>query len=397
MSTETILKKGKNSFSLTGKVKRNDYTFTLRKKSESSDYIYSRINLAVDCGDGNIVYAEMMDGCNPNDGKIIYTRVDKTFESLEVDWEKRKDSSIISKVSDMSLIRVGIKFDTKGGLFVEKFLSPFDAIDYLDETLEDGTYVTVSGELEYSVYNGETQMKKKIKSIFLTKEDEAHPPKANFIQTFLFEKNYLGQADAETNTLRANAFVPEYINKADGITIKKTVLIPKAFDFDLSKFDEAKLRKALPNYFKFKNGYWFEMTIEGTFREGVAIKGLDEVDDSLLDEVSSAMKNDFDLDDEDFKSRKVIAGQRDKRMFFKKPYQQEKTTELADGSKVVDRPIMSCADKYMIGEIPMYFDFVDGEFDDANPSVISATPKVDKKAQAEIVDDEDDFINSLLK
>ena len=50
------------NFTLVGKAKVNEnYTFTIDKKSENSDWIYNRLNLGVDCGAKNgLVYAEIL-------------------------------------------------------------------------------------------------------------------------------------------------------------------------------------------------------------------------------------------------------------------------------------------------------------------------------------------------
>ena len=166
------LKKGKSSFNLVGTAKITDFTFTVDKTSEKTGYIYSRINLGIDCGNGNIVYSEMMGGYYPNGSSKVYAHGKKAdgkddYENqLVLDWDERLNPKILVDIGNQSFIRIGIEKDTKGNISTNMFLSPYDAIDYLQANLKDGTIVTVSGDLEHSVYDGETQTKKKIKSIF---------------------------------------------------------------------------------------------------------------------------------------------------------------------------------------------------------------------------------------
>ena len=58
-----------------GKAVVNDYTFTIDKRSESSDWIYNRLNLTVDCGEKHgRISTELMGGYGSERGdkNVIY-------------------------------------------------------------------------------------------------------------------------------------------------------------------------------------------------------------------------------------------------------------------------------------------------------------------------------------
>ena len=65
------LKKGQASFQLIGEAKLNDYTFKINEESQSG-WIYSVMNLGVDCGSGNTVYCDMMGGYSSVNDSVLY-------------------------------------------------------------------------------------------------------------------------------------------------------------------------------------------------------------------------------------------------------------------------------------------------------------------------------------
>ena len=75
------LKKGKASFTLIGKAKINDYTFDLDHEYDSG-WTSNNMNIGIDCGDGNVVYAEMSGGYFP----AKYNRDNKVYvHGIKVD------------------------------------------------------------------------------------------------------------------------------------------------------------------------------------------------------------------------------------------------------------------------------------------------------------------------
>ena len=167
-----------SSFTLIGKAKINDYTFKINEKSEKSAWIYNSLNLGVDCGEKyGVVYSEMMGGYSDNGNSIIYAHGKKDdgsddFEQqITVDWEDRNNESVLKTIGDLCFITIGLEKTNEGKTFYKKFLSAYDAIQYIKEHLEEGMVVNVKGSIKYSSYNGKTQTKKNITSIALSKVD----------------------------------------------------------------------------------------------------------------------------------------------------------------------------------------------------------------------------------
>ena len=83
----TPLKKGKANFTLIGKVKVNDYTFDLDHEYDSG-WTSNIMNISVDCGNGNTVYAEMSGGYYPPKYKrdnLIYVHGNKEENGKKTD------------------------------------------------------------------------------------------------------------------------------------------------------------------------------------------------------------------------------------------------------------------------------------------------------------------------
>ena len=193
-------------FTLVGEAKISEnYTYTIDKKSESSDWIYNRLNLGINCGPKHgTVYAEMSGGYgSERTNNVIYVHgknEDKTDDfknQYTVDWNDRFEESILEDLGDTCFIRVGLEKDTKGDTYVKRFLSAYDAIAYIKEHLEDGMIVNVRGQLRYSMYNDKVQCKKEINSIFLSKA-EPKDYRATFVQTMLLDKDSAGKDTIDT-------------------------------------------------------------------------------------------------------------------------------------------------------------------------------------------------------
>lgn len=388
------LKKGKSYFILTGHAKINDYTFTIDKTSTKSDYVYSRVNLGLDCGEGNIVYAEMMGGYFPDGSSKLYvhgknpeTGKDDFSERITLDWDERNNPDIIKDIGEQCFIRIGLEKDIKGNTVINKFMSPYDAIAYLEEHLAQDMYITVSGSLEYSVYEGETQVKKRIQSVYLVKDEENNPPKAKFTQTFLLHKDFLGKVDTEKNSISANGYVPEYVYKIDDNEIKKTLLIPKSFEFDLNKNNMDVVKKFVQMFLKFKTGYILEIVVDGEFREGVSTVATtyDDLDNDTKTLIALDM-----LSLEEALANKAISGSREKRMIFTKPYQIETVVKNDDGSESVKKTVAIVPDKYPENEVEYYYDYVEEQLP------IDVPKETVETADGTVLDsDSQDFLASL--
>lgn len=378
---EVGLKKGRSNFSLIGTVKITDFTFSIDKESEKTGYIYSRMNLGVDCGNGNVVYSEMMGGYYPNGSTKVYAHGKKQdgkddYENqLVLDWDERLNPKILTDIGDQCFIRIGIEKDTKGNISTNRFLSAYDAIEYLQANLKDDMVVIVSGSLEHSVYEGETQTKKKVNSVFLSK---AKPEefKAKFTQTYLLRSDFLGKVDADKNSITAYGYVPEYVSKINGDEVKKTLLIPKTFEFDLARHNESVVAQIVQKLTKFKSGYLLEMSVDGEFREGVSTKTTSFED--LKPDIKLLVQMGIITEEEAF-TKSAITGNREKRMIFHSPHIINTVSKNEDGSEAVNSTLDINPEKYVEANVEFYSDYSGEEeeevgADDLSDSDSVATP-----------------------
>ena len=286
-------------FTLVGKAVVNDYTFKLDEHSNKSDWIYNQLNLNIDCGEhSGKVSAEMMGGYgSERNNNVIYVHgknednSDDFKNQYTIDWVDRFDESILEDIGDLCFINIGLEKDVHDKTVVKRFLTPYDAIAYVSENLEDGMVINVRGQLRYQLYNGNVQCRKEINSIFLSKaEPDAY--RASFVQTMLLDKDSAGKStiDKDKKVMYVNAYILEKFKEFNGwdLTdngkIKGGIFVPlrKTFEFDLNGKEPTQTAKLIDKVFKVKKGVT-QITFEGEFVEtGAAVTA---TEDDLTDDV----------------------------------------------------------------------------------------------------------------
>lgn len=270
------LKKGASSFNLIGEAKIKDFTFKLDIESQKSDWLYNQMNLGIDCGENGIIYADMMGGYGTERQNQLYVHGTKENENgrkqddfqtkFTIDWEDRFDEEVLKTIGDMCFITVGIEKDENGKTVYKKFLSEYDAIQYINDNLKDGTIVNVKGNLTYSLYNDTVQAQKKITSICLSKAEQDQF-KATFTQMLLLDKDSVGKVDKETLTIPIYAKVLDYVKEFDKKIVKTTLPLAKTFNIKVTKEDADKVKKLL-KFFKAKPKTITSLVIDGVFSRG---------------------------------------------------------------------------------------------------------------------------------
>ena len=320
------LKKGKASFNLIGRVKVTDKTFNL-DNSYDSGWTDNSMYVGVDCGAGNVIYAEMRSGFFPDKDNVIraYSKDEKDdagkSKSVEIAWEDRLDESLYDSISDSSFLTVGVEKDVKEKTVYKKFLTAYDAVDYLNEHLEDGMIVNVKGTLGYSEYEENVSTKKDITSIVLSKVEDEKDFKATFSQTILVDSKSIGKKNEEKNTIELSAYVIDYVGKPkiDGekIEVKQNVTFPKLFEVAINDNPEI-TAKMLQKFFKPKKGKVAEITVTGNLVEGGSTVAITE--DDIPDDIKELIEMGLYSTEE---AEKKIAvgnnGNREKRMIILKP------------------------------------------------------------------------------
>ena len=386
------LKKGVSQFNLVGKVKINDNTFALDTESQTSDYIYSRANIGIDTGNG-VVFSSLMGGYFATKDNVVYVHgVKKNDAGKEVsdyenrftiDWEDRFDDAILETVGDDCFIKVGIEKTNKGKTYTKKFLSAYDAIEYLSEHLAEDTVVNVSGNLQYQYYNDSVTVQKNIKSIYLSTKDE-NDFKAEFRQTILLDSDSVGKFDKEKNTYPIDCYVVDYVGKLDGNEIKQNVVMPKTFYFDvLDAENPDKTKKLLDKFFKpTKKNKILELGVIGSFCEGgvISTATLDDLDDDVKLMLEAGMLT------EEEALAKYTTGERERRMVIKQ-FITRNDSEDAETKHLV---IMKDEDKYTADDLVFISQFVD--IDDTDEP-----EEVEEVDTDEVEADEDaDWLATLL-
>ena len=321
------LKKGKATFNLIGRVKVTDKTFNLGN-SYDSGWTDNSMYVGVDCGNGNTVYAEMRSGfySDPDKESVIraYSKDEKDdagkSKSVEIAWEDRLDESLYDSISDSSFLTVGVEKDVKDKTVYKKFLTAYDAVEYLNEHLEDGMIVNVKGTIGYSEYEGNVSTKKEITSIVLSKIDDEADFKATFSQTILVDSKSIGKKNDDKGTMELAAYVVDYVGKPkiDGekIEVKKNVTYPKIFEVAINENPEI-TAKMLQRFFKPKKGKITEITVTGNLVEGGSTVNITE--DDIPDDIKELIEMGLYSEEEAEKKIAVGNGNRERRMIIVKP------------------------------------------------------------------------------
>ena len=390
---KTPLKKGVSQFNIVGKAKVNDNTFTLDTESQTSDYIYSRASIGVDTGNG-VVFSSLMGGYFATKDNVVYVHGTKKDDDgrtvadydnrFTIDWDDRFDDDILETVADDCFIKVGIEKDNKGKTYVKKFLSAYDAIEYLSEHLTDGTVVNISGNIQYQYYNDSVSVQKNIKTIYLSTKEEKDF-KSEFRQTILLDTDSIDKFDKEKNTYPINCYVVDYVGKIDGTEIKQNVVMPKTMYFDvLDENNPDKTKKLLDKYFKpSKKNKILEIGVIGTFAEGgvISTATLDDLDDDIKDMLELGMLT------EEEALAKYTNGNVERRMVIKQFITRNEGD--AENKKLV---IMRDEDKYTADDFVFVSQFIDTDDDEDEDDDVNTVGETETDSN----DDDEDWLKDLL-
>jgi len=381
------LKKGQAKFMLVGEAKISDFTFKMNNESSRSDWVYHQLNLGVDCGNGNVVYAEMMGGYGAERQNVLYVHgkklndagkeIDDYNNKFTIAWEDRDDEDLLENVGNSCFITVGLEKDTKDKVFSKKFLSSYDAIQYIKEHLEAGSVINVKGTLKYSIYNDEVQTKKEINSIYLSKK-EPSDYKAIFTQTILLDQDSIGKLDKEKAVYPIYARVIDYTKLYGDKEVKSNVPFTKLFEMEVNKENPEHTEKLIDKVFRVKSNIT-EVVVEGDIVEGQTLVAItkDDFPDDIQELIDCGA---YTL--EDTISKMAVTGIREKRFIIRRPVIQ---LVGKDEKKPV---IMKTENAYV--ESDLVFDFM--QYEESKVSVTDASDDSEDDGN-----DNDDAWLSLLQ
>jgi hypothetical protein len=379
-----VLKKGLSQFQLIGEAKINDFTFKIDSESKSSDWIKNQLNLGLDCGNGNVVYSELSGGYGSKRDNVIRVhghklneknqKIDDYENKFTIAWEDRLDEDILETIGDSCFLTIGVeKYIDKNKqekTFSKKFLSAYDAIPYIQEHLQTGMVVNVKGDLKYSMYNDNVQVKKEIKSIFLSKVDDKSKYKATFTQSILINKDSKGKLDKEKAVYPIYARVIDYTKFYGEKEVKQMIPFAKTFELEVDKIKPENTKKILDKIFAVKKKI-NEITFEGDLVEGQAMVTITE--DDLPDDIKELIDMGvYTL--EDAVGKLAIGGSKEKRMILRRP-----VIKMVGDDENKSAVVMKEENKY--SEEDLIFDFM-FENDDADDD--------DNDSDADSVVDSDD-------
>ena len=376
-----------STFGLIGQAKLSDYTYKMDEKSDKSDWIYNSLNLGVYCGEtSGTVYAELMGGYGAERDNVIYVHgkkedgTDDFDNRFTIDWDDRFDQDILDSVGEFCFLTVGLERDKNKKVFYKKFLAPYDLIAYVKDNLEEDMVINVKGNLKYSTYNNETQVKKEINSIVLSKVDDVSKYHAHFTQTMLLTKDSIGKPDKDKGVIPIYAKVLDYIKDWKGKTVKCNIPYNKTFEYETDLSNREIVEKVINKVFKVSKGVT-EITFEGDLVEGGAVVTVTE--DDIPDDIKTLIEIGVYTLEEALTKCTVDTG-KSRRMVIRKP--QIKIVE--DKTPVIQK----FEKKY--SEEDLILDFMyESEVEDENDEEEETQESED---ESDITDSrDDDWLNNL--
>lgn len=362
---ETVeLKKGKSYVTVVGKAKINEKTFSGELTSDRTGYVYSRINLGIEVEEGVTVYGEMMGGYAPSN-PVIYSMNKEDNSPTTVNFADRLNQNIVDSTADFKLHKVGLLRDDKGDLIVEKFLSPMDVHDYLQEHLKDGMEVTVKGSFGFSEYKDDTQRKFQIQNIFLpyqkeevdesgNKTGELLPVQthASFVQSVLVTEDTfkkLSKADKDAGEIVLPTYAVDYVGKKNGKPVKKNMPFPLPITVKINQEDPSVTEKILKALFDVKKGVVRELAIEGSILEGYEKQEVSEKDVVISDEIKELIAMGL-YSEEEAKQKMTVRGNKVSKLIFARPFLQK---DKDDPTKIfIDKHDDKYTPEHLIVELP---------------------------------------------
>ena len=317
-----------NNFTLIGRYAPHNTFIKIDEKSENSNWQYSNMTLGVDCGEKcGIVTADMVGGFSLERENVIYAHgknedgSDDYSNQILVAWEDRFDENILESIGDRSFIVVGLEFTDKKKVFYKKFLSAYDAIPYIEQTLDalsDDAVIKVRGSLKYSLYNDVTQVNKQITQIYIDTKSKEEDFTAKFVQSILVDSDSIdkNEIDKERGLVYINARVLDYVKEINGKDISGQYPFSKVFEFYTDLNDKKKFVAIMSKLFKPKKNIR-QVTFNGLFVEGGATvtTTYEDVPDDVKELVDIGVYT-----EEEAIAACSTGGSRERHMVLTKPY-----------------------------------------------------------------------------
>ena len=246
--SENKLKVGRrNTFTFEGYAIVNKDTFTINKTKEDGTWVHNSLNMGIDCGpDHGVNYVSLMGGYDPTRDNIIYLstidengKIQGREHQLQISWDNRfslteKDFETISPTD---VINTYIEKGSDGKAINKKFISAYDAIEYIKEHITDKSVVHISGHMEYrpSSEDGTEWYTSHIIDSISVKEEERLIYRATAKIVVLTDKDTMGNPNVEEKTVPLFMRTLTYVRNANGKKYNQTCTLPVKAIFDYSQ------------------------------------------------------------------------------------------------------------------------------------------------------------------
>lgn len=155
--------------------------------------------------------------------------MDTDNNKIDIDWDNRFDDDVIKEVANYKKTIIKIGDERK------EFVSPYDAVDYVAEHIDElnGKKVVVTGQRSKNLYQNKLSDRFQISSIRTIDDDDDQPNRLTVNIDFFFDKDSFDLADWKNeHKLYINGYTSEYISDT-----KETKYVPQQIVFDCGKID----------------------------------------------------------------------------------------------------------------------------------------------------------------
>lgn len=178
--------------------------------------------------------------------------------------------------------------------------------------------ISVSGDINYSMYNDNVSMNRNIKSVFISNIDDPNKFHATFTQSVIIDKDStsLKNVDKGTGILPVDVIVLDYMKEYNGNEIRGQWPYHMTMDYQLDLSKPELCKKIYDKLFKVKKGYT-QITFDGDFVSAGGTTVVD-YDNDVPDDIKELVEIGVYTKEEAIESC-ATSTQRENHMFLRKP------------------------------------------------------------------------------
>lgn len=366
---ENKLKVGRrNTFTFEGYAIVNKDTFTINKTKEDGTWVHNSLNMGIDCGpDHGVNYVSLMGGYDPTRNNVIYLstidengKIQGKDHQLQISWDDRLSltEKDFETISPTDVINTYIEKGSDGKAINKKFISAYDAIEYIKEHITDKSVVHISGHMEYrpSSETGEEWYTSHIIDSISVKEEERLIYRATAKLVVLTDKDTMGTPNVEDKTIPLFMRTLTYIRSANGNKYNQVCTLPVKAIFDYSQNpalqgkDSAKLLDVIKKqYFSCEKADFADETVMNFFYRG-GVKKVTATIEDLPQDIQMGIKLGV-IDEEQALGTLSIGGPAQRDLVFCGIEMVGRTVQGDDGVELRNTESLHTSCKYALSEL----------------------------------------------